>query len=134
MSQAGARPALRRYGGFLFTGSIGFCTDLGVLTLLTAAGWGPLVARIPSVLIAVTVTWLLNRQITFATHAPPSFAEFGRYLAVSAVTVLVNYAVYGGFVLAGVTPPLALAAASGISMTLSYCGYGHLVFRRKLIL
>jgi putative flippase GtrA len=132
MSGPGARPALRRYGGFLLTGSIGFCTDLGILSVLTAAGWGPLVARIPSVLIAVTVTWLLNRQLTFAVHAPPSVAEFGRYLAVSAVTVLVNYTLYGAFVLAGLAPALALAAASGISMTLSYCGYGRLVFRRKL--
>lgn len=132
MSGARARPALRRYGGFLLTGGIGFCTDLGILTVLTAAGWPPLAARIPSVLIAVTVTWLLNRQLTFAVHAPPSFAEFGRYLAVSAVTVLVNYGLFAGFVLAGMTPPLALTAASGISMTLSYCGYGRLVFRRSL--
>jgi putative flippase GtrA len=130
MSAIAPRATVRRIGGFLVSGTAGFLTDLGLLTVLTAAGVGPLAARVPAVFIAVTVTWLFNRRLTFAVEQPPSLAEYGRYLAVSGLSVAVNYLVYASLVLGGIMPQVALAGGSAVAMVVSYLGYGRLVFGR----
>ena len=116
---------------FLFVGAAGFCADAAMLALLVNAfDLGPLVARCLSIAFALTVTWLLNRTITFGPSRHRLAVEGARYGGVGIGTSLFNYAVYSGLVLTLPSLPVlgALALASAAAMVLSYLGYSRLVF------
>ncbi len=95
---AGAHNALARlitkFPSFLGVGAIGFIVDACFFFGLTLAfgvayGW----ARIVASLVALTVTWLLNRASTFADgriHTAP--VEFLRYLMASSAGAAANLA------------------------------------------
>ena len=58
----------RHYGGFLLAGLAALATDAAILTLFTdVVGASPYLARLFSIMIAMVVSWQLNRRITFAT-------------------------------------------------------------------
>jgi putative flippase GtrA len=63
----------------------------------------------------VTLTWRLNRALTFAASGPPSWREFGHYLAISLVALLVNYGLYSValFLRAPVLIALVIGTAGG---------------------
>jgi putative flippase GtrA len=89
-----------------------------------------LLARIPSIAVAMICAWALNRTLTFASGTAPSVAEFGRYAAVAAAAALVNYGVFTiVLLLRPETLPLyALCVSSAIAAVLSYSGYRWFVF------
>ena len=135
---------LERVIKFAFTGGIGFVVDVGMLTLFTIAfGVNPYVARVFAILIAMTVTWMINRRFTFKTHdkvtdARAMAAEGGRYGLVAVTAALVNYGVYAAtlFVMPDVlvdnedlSPPIAAVVGSGVAMFVSYYGYSRFAFR-----
>jgi putative flippase GtrA len=92
-------------------GSLGFCVDAGFLLLLSGFGVSPILGRVLSVAAAVTLTWILNRRLTFGATAPPSWREFTHYVAISLVGFLLNYT---AFVIAvWLDAPLILAVAAG---------------------
>lgn len=129
-----AHGATRRYGGFLLGGGLAFLTDAAVLLMLTrGAGLSPFSARPLSICVAMVVSWLINRTITFAQTVPPTFAEFGRFAAVAWTAQAVNYGVFAAILLAvpGLEPLIALALACLVSMIVSFNGYKHGVFRRR---
>ena len=128
-----AHHATRRYGGFLLGGALAFLTDAAVLVGLTRwLGLSPFFARPFSISVAMIVSWLINRTITFAQTTPPTFAELGRFAAVAWSAQAVNYCVFALILLAmpGLEPVLALALACLVSMFFSFTGYKHGVFRR----
>ncbi len=85
-----------------------------------------------SIGFALTVTWQINRRLTFSPSNRGIAAEGVRYGGVGIATAVVNYAVYSTVLLAWpATPPLAaLVVASLVAMTLSFLGYSRLVFDR----
>jgi putative flippase GtrA len=87
---------LTRFWRFSAIGGLGFAVDGGVLTLLVnGLGFGPYGARLFSFAGAVTVTWLLNRSITFADGQSASRGrEYARYVGVQLVGGASNLAVY----------------------------------------
>lgn len=118
---------------FAFVGGLGFLADAAVLAfLLAATPIGPFAARIISIGVAMTVTWLCNRTLTFQSSSRGVLREGTRYGGVAIAVSLFNYFVYSGLLLAMPTmPPLAaLVIASGAAMALSYLGYSRLVFDR----
>ena len=118
---------------FVVVGGIGFVADAGMLTLLLAATpLGPFAARLVSLAFGLTVTWLLNRTLTFGPSSRGMLKEGARYGGVGITTSIVNYLVYGGLLLAmpWMAPLLALVIASLVAMTFSYLGYSRLVFDR----
>jgi putative flippase GtrA len=120
---------------FAVAGACGFVADAAVLQALVFAGMGPRAARVVSVPVAITVTWLINRRATFGDRAgPPTLAEFARYVTASAVGLCVNLAVYMGLVtLGGIFrqwPVLALALANVVSLGMNFSSYFAFVFRR----
>lgn len=125
---------VRHWGGFLLGGGLAFAADGAILLLLTKV-WGvsPYWARIPGIAVAMVVSWLVNRRLTFAVAAPPSLAEFGRFAAVSWLSQMVNYAAYAAVLLAwpGVEPIMALFVACFASMIVSYAGFKHGVFKQR---
>lgn len=124
---------MQRAVRFVFAGGVGFIADAAALWLLLAiTPLGPFVARILSIGFALSVTWLLNRHLTFSPSSRGMAQEGARYGGVGIATSIVNYLVYSAILLAlPAAPPLAaLAVASLVAMTLSFLGYSRLVFDR----
>jgi putative flippase GtrA len=118
--------------GFVVAGSVAFCIDAGLLTLLLGAGLGPLFARPISIAAAMVAGWLINRTWTYGNTVRPGFQEFGRYAVVASVSTGVNYAVFVALlILWPQLPPLAaLVMATSVSLGVSFVGYCRFVFRQ----
>lgn len=132
MLYAGINPdQVRHYGGFVLAGVMALTADAAVLLALTRlTGMSPFLARPVGIVFAMVVSWWINRTITFATPQPPSFAEFGKFAAVSVTSQCVNYSVFAAILLAfpGTEPVLALFLACFVSMFVSYTGFRFGVF------
>lgn len=125
---------MKRIASFGLVGAIGFAVDAGVLALLLAfLSPDPFLARLGSMAVALGVTWLLNRTLTFGASDRPVAVEGARYGGIGAASGLVNYLVYSGLllVLPALHPLLALVAGSAAAMVFSYLGYSRLVFDRR---
>ena len=123
---------LRHYGGFVLAGGLAFTTDATILLVLTKLfGVPPLLARPFGISVAMVVSWLVNRTVTFSASSPPSIAEFGKFAAVSWTAQAVNYSVFAAILLLfpGKEPLLALILACLVAMFVSYTGFRFGVFR-----
>ena len=88
---------------FLMVGGVSFCVDVGVLWLLVYqfdVGYIP--GRLVSVLLAISVSFVLNARFTFLVRVAD--APFARYIAIQALGATLNLGVYTVLVLDG---PLA---------------------------
>jgi putative flippase GtrA len=116
---AGRSP--RQVLSFLAVGSVGFAVEAVILTALTRyAGWSPWQARVPSFLVAVLITWALNRRHTFAGRGlQRRSAEAFLYTTIQAGGALINLGIFGACLallpqLANVPViPLAIGAVGG---------------------
>lgn len=80
---------------FGVVGSIGFSTDASCLWAFISAGVDPYLARVMSFLIAVNITWALNRNWTFGkTKEEHQDGHLRRYVLVQVVGMLSNYSLY----------------------------------------
>ena len=132
------RQQLRRFIPFCVVGGIGFAVDVGILALLVRGfEIDPLIARLASFPCAMTVTWYLNRRVTFS-HAVSNKPgeEWLRYAIVSMTGNLVNFIVYASCMrlsqLMFTYPELALAVASMVAMAFNYIGFSRYAFRNKV--
>ncbi|TIT97190.1 MAG: GtrA family protein [Mesorhizobium sp.] len=122
-----------RLARFVLAGGIGFVADAAALWLmLSVTPLGPLAARVLSIGFALTVTWQINRHLTFAPSSRGIAQEGARYGGVGVATSIVNYLVYCAllFALPSLPPLAALTVASLVAMALSFVGYSRLVFDR----
>jgi putative flippase GtrA len=125
---------VRHYGGFVLAGLAALATDASVLVILTwGAGQSPLLARPIGIMLAMLVSWSINRTVTFSAKAPPSFREFGKFAAVSWTSQAVNYAIFAGVLLSWpeTAPLVALILACFVSMFVSYAGFRFGVFEDR---
>lgn len=125
---------MKRYLAFAFAGASGFLVDAAALLALTRLfGLDPFVARALSIGLALCLTWMINRTMTFGPSGRHIAEEGARYGGVALGTALVNYLIYSGILLGwpSVPPVVALIVASGLSMVISYLGYSRLVFGRR---
>ena len=123
-----------RFVKFGFVGAAGFLADAGVLALLLkTTPLDAFSARIIAIAVALSVTWLLNRSVTFGRSSHSLAGEAARYGSVGIAGSVINYAVYSAILIAapqaGVFAALCLASAA--VMVLSYLGYSRLVFAAK---
>ena len=123
----------RRFARFAMAGGVGFVADAAALALLLE--WtplGPFGSRLGSIGFALLVTWLVNRNLTFAPSVRGRVREGMRYGGVGVSTSILNYVIYSGLLFAwpALAPLAALVAASIAAMALSYLGYSRLVFDR----
>jgi len=121
---------------FALVGAVGFVVDALVLyAILAVFAHAVLAARVPSFLVAATVTWWLHRAFTFAhgDHDAPMLRQWIAFVITNAAGNALNIIVYGVLVtLAGFTPIVALAIASIIAAAVNYLSSRHLVFRRRV--
>jgi putative flippase GtrA len=121
----------RHFGGFLLAGVLAFATDAGVTTLLTATtSLSPFIARPVAILLAMLVSWGINRTITFAATSPPNWTEFTKFAAASFGGQLVNYLVFAAILTLrpATDTTVAIALASGVAMFAAYAGFRFGVF------
>ena len=127
-------PRLREALAFAVVGSLGFTVDAGVLAFLFhALAWDHYPARAASFLLAVSVTWSLNRAWTFAHRASASRRrEASIYLLLQTLGAGINFAVYGVCLALSPTmragPLLALACGSVVAMVFNFLATRHLAF------
>jgi len=123
---------------FAVVGGLGFLTEAAILQLLTATGLaGPYFARCVSFPVAVTLTWLLNRRLTFAKR--PKGGSGRRYLLYAAgqvVAALANLATYAALVyveprLRGV-PIVALAGGAVVGLIINFWWADQVAFARDV--
>jgi putative flippase GtrA len=115
---------------YLGVGSLGFCIDALVLTVLTKLGLSSGSARIVSLLCSITITWLLNRRFGFRVITQKSPSEYLRYALVSLLSAIINYAVYLSC-LAILIPLGALCVGTACAMVFNFCGYNFWVFSNQ---
>jgi putative flippase GtrA len=85
--------AARQLLRFAVSGVIGAAADVSTLYLALAAGCGPYAGRLLSFLVAVFVTWRINRRYTFTPSASP-WAEWWRYLGAMSGGAVLNLSAY----------------------------------------
>ncbi|MGC8703822.1 MAG: GtrA family protein, partial [Thiomonas sp.] len=122
---------------FSVSGVAGFLVDASlVLSLNKIFDVGLITAQLIAFSAAVTVTWLINRHLTFATRASNKWlSEWGRYVAANSIGALVNNAVYGILVLVYTIfqrdPVLAVAAGSLAGMFFNFTASKFVVFKNR---
>jgi putative flippase GtrA len=86
----------RRLARFMVVGGVGFVVDASVLTVLVSFGnMGLYSSRAVSFLLAVSVTWYMNRVWTFQTTDNKRHRqEYVRYILVQVVGALINLGIY----------------------------------------
>ncbi|MEM9027882.1 MAG: GtrA family protein [Pseudomonadota bacterium] len=124
----------RHFGGFVLAGAMALIVDIIVLQLLISLASLPAaMARLVAIAMAMVVSWLINRTVTFAVAAPPSWSEFSKFAAASWLAQAVNYGVFLVLLAAVPNLPAALAVvgASLVAMVVSYIGFRYGVFRQS---
>jgi len=112
---------------FALVGAAGFPVDEGVLALMhSVLGLDPLVARVISILTAMTFTWWGNRTLTFRTQAARGpgaiLREWLRFVGANALGALINYGTFASLLRLAPTPfdNAYLAAAIGVGVGLVF--------------
>jgi len=127
----------RQFISFGFIGTIGFLVDGGILTLLNSlAGMGLVASRLCSFCVAVTVTWLLNRHLTFNDLKNERMLhEWTRYAALNGLGALLNLAIFiwliFHFEMFAAFPLVPLAIASAIALGFNFTVSKYFVFQNS---
>ncbi len=116
--------AVARFG---IVGGLAAGLDYTTLRLLIWQGMSPYYARIVSVAVTVVFTWALNRTLTFKVATPPSWREFGHYVAVAIGGIILNLGIYSGLLWVGLPLTIAFVIATGLTAVYSFLRY-RLVF------
>lgn len=112
---------------FLLVGGIGFAIDATLLTaIMHATNCPPWQARIPSFLVAVTATWLLNRSLAFAGRGLRRRSmEAFLYGTIQVCGAVLNFTVftlclrYFPLMIEAPAVPLAIGSAAGLAFNFS---------------
>jgi len=123
---------------FAFVGGLGFLVDLAILWLgLNLLRLDVYSARLVSFAVTVTFTWALNRHVTFGAERartwPAIAREWLQFVAVNAIGLAANYAVYAALVTyAGgwlAVPYVAAGFGSLAGLAFNYAASSRLIFR-----
>lgn len=120
------------FARFCGVGALGFLIDAGLLLWFTQSlGLNPYLARVFSILLALTMTWAMHRNWTFRSGNRGRMSEWSRFAAVNGAGGALNYAVYSAILLAlpGTAPLVALAAGSAIALIANFLGARMWAFR-----
>lgn len=128
------RQLLRQLLRFGIVGVAGFLVN-AVLVESLAVVIGPALAQVVAFPVAVTCTWLMNRQFTFSSTEPATFAEWRRYVAANSVGMIANNGCYFLLVLLSQTahdrPILAVAVGSIAGLFFNFVTTRKYVFKTR---
>jgi putative flippase GtrA len=120
---------------FLGVGAFGLFTDLCVFSLLLYGGITPLPGRALSLVLATTVTWRLNRLVTFDPSGRDQHDAALPYTAVTAAAQGTSYVVFSVLVLTvlGWLPQAALIVGAAVGALVSYHGHRLVSFAPRAL-
>lgn len=124
------------FGSFAAVGVVGFIVDAVIFLVLTsAAGLAPGWARMASATSAITVTWALNRNYTFAQRrSVDARKEYVRYLMAQAAGFTLNLGVFALALISSAfvrsQPFVALILGAGTALAFNYITARSFAFRR----
>jgi putative flippase GtrA len=124
----GTKGQVLRFG---VVGVLAAGVDFGLLYLGVYLGASPYLARIVSVGVTVIFTWALNRNLTFAAVAPPSWGEVAQYVGTSLVGMVINYTIFSAAIFLGAPLWFALCAGTGTAMVFNFLRYRVLFTRPR---
>jgi len=122
------------WGKFAVIGGIGFLTEAAILQLLAGTETvGPFFARCVSFPTALTLTWTLNRRLTFCERAKGnSSRKYSLYVLGQTIAAFANLAIYAGLIVVEPrlrhAPALALAAGSLVGLIFNFWWANSVVF------
>lgn len=124
------------FARFLGVGACGFAIDAIIFQLLFNAGGGLVVPRLISASVSITLTWYLNRRLVFRTHEVSAKGpEYGRYLGVQAIGLLVNFAAYflalAAFEPLRAVPVAAIAIGAAAALVFNFAGARWWAFQMR---
>lgn len=118
---------------FLAVGGIGLAVDSAAYTIID--GWlgVPAVSRLFSLLLATSVTWQLNRHVTFRAAGRDRAAQALRYTIVAATSQSISYATFLLIIAVVPTIPHLLALLSGavLGAVVGFSGQSIFGFRDR---
>jgi len=126
----------RQFLTFSFVGGIGFVVDAGILSILKRGfGVDARIAGFVSMFVfAMTVTWYLNRRLTFKGQYQSPLKQYLRFALVNSAGNAANYTVYFLLVqnvdLFSQIPELAKVVGTAVGLMFNFTGSKFLVFRR----
>ncbi len=124
----------RKIGGFLLAGGTAFLAGAAALKGSMAAGLPALAAQAPAFAVAVTVSWLINRNLAFRASREGGsgglLTEYGAYVASSGLGLILNVAGYSSALLLGAPPLAALVVGTATGLIANFLMYDRVVFRR----
>ncbi|MDE1892694.1 MAG: GtrA family protein [Betaproteobacteria bacterium] len=126
----------QHYFSFIVAGTCGFIVDAGVVTILSKFwGMGLVLAKVFSFLLAVTVTWIINRRYTFKYQYNKSLVnEWVHYFLANSVGAIINNSLYIIMIMSVTTtkiyPALAVAIGSLGGMFFNYIASRWWVFKQ----
>jgi putative flippase GtrA len=132
-----SKPGLaRQFASFAGVGALGFALDAGVFLLANVLMGKPYLSRFLSAACSMTLTWALNRRLTFADRKSPEMAaEYGRYLVAQTLGLGVNL---GIFILCVTFVPrlkqypiLALLTGASCALLLNFLTARSIAFRGR---
>lgn len=86
---------MKQFLNFAIVGTIGFCVDATVLLIFVNILFFEIyIARIISFIIAVFVTWILNRVFTFGKSKYSKKREYSYYFIVQSIGAILNYIIF----------------------------------------
>jgi len=117
---------------FCLVGTLGFFVDSGALILVTRTGvLGSMAGRVLSFLVAVSVTWVLNRRFTFRSRAAAK--SLVPYIALTSLGALLNLGIYRLWIAvfgeASEMLVLGVAAGSIAALAFNFLVSKHVVFQ-----
>jgi putative flippase GtrA len=118
---------------FLAVGCVGLAVDATTYTGIN--GWlgVPAVSRLFSLLLATSVTWQLNRHVTFRAAGRHRAAQALRYTIVAATSQSISYATFLLLIAAMPTIPHLLALLTGavLGAVVGFSGQSIFGFRDR---
>ena len=135
LSKRLSRMAGFRFMAFCVAGTLGFIADVAVLWLLLDH-LGLYLGRVMSFMVAVTVTWIVNRHLAFHDRRAAAWSrEWVCYVAANSSGAVLNYGTYVLMVstlpLAASYPYLGVAAGSIVGLVFNFTASNFLVFQRR---
>ena len=119
---------------FAMVGGMGFLTEALVIHFgTTYFGMGVIAVRVPSFILAVFVTWYLNRSYTFNMRHKSFRESFPPYIAANSVGLGLNFLSYTAIALVFPSmqpyPLLILAIGSFVGMGFNFCASNFFIFK-----
>lgn len=132
------KSASTQFAQFAGIGAIGFGVDALLFLSLTNGylDWHPYAARAVSATCSISVTWALNRRVTFDEQkSPDAGSEYVRYVIAQVLGLALNLGVFAAGValvpLLWRMPLLALILGAGTALAVNFLTAKHIAFRGK---